>query len=130
MGVERGYRYWSINNVGFSDDGGANAGVEDDALLKARTDFKVACELLIAERPKASYCDLDRGSMMSKIMWIEKKSKVQFERARAKTKQDAEEIENSHGKKLVLECDCKGKKERMKCEEEHENDNIRVRNEC
>ena len=52
---------------------------------------------------------------------------VQFEHVHVKTKQDNEEIENSYGKKLALECDQKTKEERVKFEEDCKNDNIRVR---
>ena len=47
--------------------------------------------------------------LISKIVEIEIKINVQFEHVHVKTKQDNEEIKNSYGKKLVLECDQKAK---------------------
>ena len=64
---------------------------------------------------KASQLALDRGSMISKILEIEKNSNVQLEHINVKTKKDDDERQNSYGKNLVLECDHKEKGERVKC---------------
>ena len=55
------------------------------------------CDLLIAERINASQLALDGGSIISKIIEIEKKCKVEIERTHVKTKNDAEESGNSYG---------------------------------
>ena len=86
MNAECDYVFWSINNIRFSDDGGAKHRNRTSELLKACTDYKVVHAFLTAERLKAIQCALDVGSITSKIIEIEKKSKVQFEYVHVKMK--------------------------------------------
>ena len=75
--------------------------------------------MLIVERLKASQLELDGGSIISKIIETQKKSKVQFEHIHVRTKKENDERENGYGKNFVLEYDFKAKEERLKCENEH-----------
>ena len=49
-----------------------NVGLDDYGMLKVHADCKVVCDLLIAKRSKAIQLALDGGSMISKIIEIEK----------------------------------------------------------
>ena len=50
---------------------------------------------------------MDGGSIASKILEIERKSKVQFENMHVKTPKDDEEVYNSKGRLIVIKCDKK-----------------------
>ena len=95
--------------------------------LKVHTDFKVVCDFLISERIKASQLELHGGSIISKIVEIEKESNVVFEYIHVRTKNDNDESDNSYEKQFVLKCDQKAKEVRLICENEIRNDNVRFR---
>ena len=90
MDSYHGYICWNNTNIGFSDEGGSNIGIEEELLLKVQTGFKVVHEFLITERLKESQFVLDGGSIISKIIETEMKSNVQFEYVHVKTKQNNE----------------------------------------
>ena len=65
---------------------------------------------------------LDRrsgGSMISKIIELEKKSKIKFEHVHVKTKNVDDNVIIDKGFKMALECYKKEKKEKLKCAREH-----------
>ena len=102
-------------------------GKHDEGMLNMCADCKLEWGMLTNDRLKSIQCALDRGSIISKIIEIEKNSNAQFECTHVKTKQDTEVIEDSDGKKMLLKCDNKAKYERIKCEQEHKNGSIWTR---
>ena len=64
---------------------------------------------------KDSQCVLDSGSIISRIIEIERNNKVQLEHTHVKIKQDSNENDNSKGKSIVLKCYVKPKEARIQC---------------
>ena len=83
--------------------------------------------MLKIDRFNGRKCALDRGSIISNVIKIEKSNNAQFAHKNSKTKQDSEIIEDSDSKKLVLICEHESKEEIIKCEKEHKNDSICAR---
>lgn len=48
---------------------------------------------------------MDGGSIISKIIEIERESTVNFEHAHAKTTNELEDVDNSKGKISIFKCD-------------------------
>ena len=95
---------------------------ENEGVLKTHMDCKVAWELLTDDMLKDNQFAMDRGSIISKILEIERESRVQFEYTHAKTKKQVEEDINGKGTLMVIKCDNKSKEEMIKREEQHKNE--------
>ena len=80
-----------------------------------------------AYRLKANQCALDGVSTISNIIEIEKKNNAQFDHAHVEKKQDSEVIEDTDGKKMMLNFYNKAKEEINKFEKEHKNKRIWAR---
>ena len=83
---------------------------ENEGNFKIHVDWKLVWAILVADRFKASQCAMDRGSIINKIIEIERESKVSFEHTRVKITNELENTDNGKGKTLVLKCDMKSKK--------------------
>ena len=68
---------------------------ENEGTLKYTWMCKAAWELLTDNILKTNQCALDGGSIVSKILEIERESKVQFEHMHVKTSKEFEEVNNS-----------------------------------
>ena len=58
---------------------------------------------------------------MIKTIELERETKVKFEHVHVKNKKEAEELDNSKGKIMVMKCGVKSKEERVKYEDQHKN---------
>ena len=78
---------------------------ENEDALKAHIDCKVVWKMLTAHSLKSTQCKMDGGSIISKIIEIERESTVNFEHAHAKTTNELEDVDNSKGKISIFKCD-------------------------
>ena len=80
---------------------------ENEGMLTTHVDFKVAWEMLTDCTLKANQRAMDGGSISSKTLEIERKSKLKLEYVPVKTSKDDEEVNKSSGKLMVIKCDKK-----------------------
>ena len=78
-------------------------------------DCKKIWEMVTSERLKASQFSGDVGSVISKILELERKSNIEFECVHVRTTEGSESGENNEGLKIVLKNDKLAKEERVKC---------------
>ena len=69
-----------------------NIGAKERGKLKVCANCKVMCDVLTLDIIKASQFALDGGSIISKIVQLERESEVDFEHMHVKTSNDNEEL--------------------------------------
>ena len=72
-------------------------------------------ELLKLEKLKANQLAEDSGSIISRIIELDTKSKIEFEHVHAKTNKIEDSAIENIGLEMVLKCDKKVKEERIRC---------------
>ena len=87
----------------------------DEGKIITHIDCRKVWEFLTCEQVKSSQFAGDRGSIISKIIVLENKTKIEIEHAHAKTKAVNEDAITNKGITMVLECDAKAKEKRIKC---------------
>ena len=73
------------------------------------TDCRKVWELLICGKVKSSQLAGDGGSIISKIIELKSKTKIEFEHVHVKTKKVDEDAITNKGITMTLECDVKAK---------------------
>ena len=77
----------------------------DEGKIKAHKDCYKVWTLLKADKLKESQFSGDRGSIMSKVIALESKTKIEVEYVHVKTKTGDEDAITTKGLTMVLECD-------------------------
>ena len=93
----------------------SNTRGHEEGKIKMHMDCKKSWEMVTSERLKSSKLAGHRGSIISKILEVERKSNIEFEHVHVRTTEGSESGENNEGLKMVLKCDKLAKEERLKC---------------
>ena len=89
-------------------------------------DCKKEWEMITSDSLKASQLTGDGGSIISKILKVERKSNVEFKHVYVRTTVVSASGESDKGLKMVLKCDKLAKEERLKCVVENRMNNKEV----
>ena len=87
----------------------------EEGKIKTHIDCKKIWEMVTSERLKSSKLAGHRGSIISKILEVERKSNIEFEHVHIRTTEGSESGENNEGLKMVSKYDNLAKEERLKC---------------
>ena len=95
----------------------------DEGKIKTHADYCKVQELLISDEVKSRQFVGDGGLIISKIIELESKTRIEFKHACAKTKNGDDDAIINKGLKIVLECNQKVKEDRLKGMNENRIDN-------
>ena len=92
-----------------------NMKTSEEGKLRICVVYRKSWDLLIAVTTKPSQHSWDGGAIMSQMLSLKKKLKVEFDHANFKIKNDTEKVTHDVGNLLVISCCMKVKDKRIKC---------------